>query len=637
MAVLLSPIGGAAAQFFDDNGDPLSGGRLYTYYAGTSSPATTFTSVSGDINHPNPIIFDSAGRIPDAGEVWLTENIMYRFILQNSVGIQVGPGWNDIIGMGAFVDTSTLSTGRDEQTFTGLTTPVITLTDISYTPYSGDIDIFFNRVRLNSTDYTQTNSTTITLAFNPIATDVIVVIIGRVSSVTSTSRAQIGAVLYPISNAETAADVIPVDTAYVYGDVRRYGASSSTTASANVIAIQAALDTNTEIFLSELYHVNSTVLMNDNNIITGRGSDTGLYADNAVGFDVIAGKGVTTIVSTDQRRWGGKGRDFRLTGGSFTGTQRFLNMSGCCGFQWQNVEMDTGTIGIYHGVGYSSENNEYTSCNVSSVVEGIRNESGAVGIRVFGGNLESTTTAAAVDDGSADCQYHGVHVDELAGYGFKIGQTTATSGTKIIAPIISTTQAGTNVGVNIYANATDTDIVTPTYSGLTTNLTDVGVRTNASRYSVLTLTAVATTTSGTSIDFTNIPSWAKRVTLLLDGVSTNGSARVMVQLGDSGGPETSGYTGTIHGDAGGSALSNQHSSGFIVDYSGYASRARYGHVVLENIAGNTWLASISVTGSDNSVMNGAGGKTLSDTLDRIRLTTDGSNTFDAGTARVFVE
>ena len=70
MAVFLSPVGGAAAQFFTNNGVILSGGKLYTYAAGTTTPAATFTSSSGNTNHTNPIILDSAGRVP-GGEIWL--------------------------------------------------------------------------------------------------------------------------------------------------------------------------------------------------------------------------------------------------------------------------------------------------------------------------------------------------------------------------------------------------------------------------------------------------------------------------------------------------------------------------------------------------------------------------------------
>ena len=62
--VVLSPIGGAANQFFNNNGIPLAGGFIYTYLAGTSTPQPTYTTNAGNIAHTNPIVLDSAGRVP---------------------------------------------------------------------------------------------------------------------------------------------------------------------------------------------------------------------------------------------------------------------------------------------------------------------------------------------------------------------------------------------------------------------------------------------------------------------------------------------------------------------------------------------------------------------------------------------
>jgi len=85
MAVNLSSLGGAGWQFFDNNGNPLSGGKLYTYVAGTSTPAPTYTSVSGATANPNPIILNSAGRPPS--QVWLDNNSTYKFVLTTSTDI----------------------------------------------------------------------------------------------------------------------------------------------------------------------------------------------------------------------------------------------------------------------------------------------------------------------------------------------------------------------------------------------------------------------------------------------------------------------------------------------------------------------------------------------------------------------
>ena len=98
MAVFLSPVGGAAAQFFTNSGVILSGGKLYTYAAGTTTPAATFTSSSGNTNNTNPIILDSAGRVP-GGEIWLSAS-PYKFLIKDSNDVLIGT-YDNISGIGA--------------------------------------------------------------------------------------------------------------------------------------------------------------------------------------------------------------------------------------------------------------------------------------------------------------------------------------------------------------------------------------------------------------------------------------------------------------------------------------------------------------------------------------------------------
>lgn len=88
MAYNLSAFAGAGAQFFTDNGDPLTGGLLYVYTAGTATPATTWTTNSGAVANTNPIVLDAAGRTPN--EIWLNSGATYKFILKTSTGVLVG-------------------------------------------------------------------------------------------------------------------------------------------------------------------------------------------------------------------------------------------------------------------------------------------------------------------------------------------------------------------------------------------------------------------------------------------------------------------------------------------------------------------------------------------------------------------
>ena len=96
MAVNISLFAGAGAQFFDDNGVPLSGGLLYTYAAGTTAAAATFTSSTGLSAHSNPIVLDAGGRVPE--EIWLTANTIYKFVLEDANNVLIG-SWDNIPGI----------------------------------------------------------------------------------------------------------------------------------------------------------------------------------------------------------------------------------------------------------------------------------------------------------------------------------------------------------------------------------------------------------------------------------------------------------------------------------------------------------------------------------------------------------
>jgi len=96
MSFFLSPIAGAGQQFLDNSGDPLTGGLLYTYAAGTTTPATTYTTINGVTQNTNPIVMDAAGRLES--EVWLTGGVAYKIVLRTSTGALLGT-YDDIYGI----------------------------------------------------------------------------------------------------------------------------------------------------------------------------------------------------------------------------------------------------------------------------------------------------------------------------------------------------------------------------------------------------------------------------------------------------------------------------------------------------------------------------------------------------------
>lgn len=141
-------------------------------------------------------------------------------------------------------------------------------------------------------------------------------------------------------------------------------------------------------------------------------------------------------------------------------------------------------------------------------------------------------------------------------------------------------------------------------------------------------------TSGTSIDFTGIPSWVKRVTVMLNGVSTSGLSPLRIQIG-SGSVETSGYTGAT----GTRGAEDFYSTGFILSRGAAASGTQSCIATLCTLGSNIWAISgtLSVnTGDAPSFF--AGNKTTSGTLDRVRITTvNGTDTFDAGSINILYE
>lgn len=146
-------------------------------------------------------------------------------------------------------------------------------------------------------------------------------------------------------------------------------------------------------------------------------------------------------------------------------------------------------------------------------------------------------------------------------------------------------------------------------------------------------TTVAST-SGTSIDFTGIPSWVKRITLMFNSLSTNGSSFYQIQLGTSGGIKNSGYVG----GSGYSTTQTNNSAGFLFRTSVAAGTSTSGHSIITNSGSNLWIQS-SVMGAVSDYMTmGGGAVTLSDTLTTVRITTvNGTDTFDAGSINILYE
>jgi len=164
----------------------------------------------------------------------------------------------------------------------------------------------------------------------------------------------------------------------------------------------------------------------------------------------------------------------------------------------------------------------------------------------------------------------------------------------------------------------------------------------AGRATALSSGTSVASTSGTSIDFTSIPSWAKRITVMLSGVSTNGAQQVQVQLGTGASPTytTSGYLGATTVTAASTLLCANISTGFQLYFQvgDAAAASRHGHLIMTNISGNIWVGSGSFGLSNATYLNVVSGSIgLAAVLTAVRITTNGADTFDAGSINIFWE
>lgn len=155
MAVFLSPVGGVAAQFFTNTGSVLTGGKIYTYAAGTTTPLASYTTSAGNVARTNPIVLDAAGRVPDGGETWIT-SAQYKFVLKDSTDVLIAT-YDNISGIGA--------ASYQNQNFTG--TGSQTVFTLSAASFGEDYTfVYINGVYQNKNTYT-VSGTTLTFSEAP--------------------------------------------------------------------------------------------------------------------------------------------------------------------------------------------------------------------------------------------------------------------------------------------------------------------------------------------------------------------------------------------------------------------------------------------------------------------------------------
>jgi len=307
------------------------------------------------------------------------------------------------------------------------------------------------------------------------------------------------------------------------------------------------------------------------------------------------------------------------------------------------------STGVYEAVNYAASLTLDTALAATS--GGTGQSSYAVGDLLYAGTTTTLAKLASVATGNV-LRAGGVGTAPAWG---KVDLTTDVTG--ILPPAnggtgLSDPGANGNVlrsdGAGNWTSGTLASATTSA-EGLVELATDAEVQTgtdatraitpDALRKGALVSGTVATAT-GTSVDFTSIPAWVKRITVMFAGVSTNGSNFIDIQIGDSGGIETTGYTGAQTNIIGGGTGGNNYSGdAFELRYNG-TTTALSGHLVLTllNSATNLWVAS-GVHGVDSGLAAmcfSAGQKALSGVLDRLRISA-GGDTFDAGSINIMYE
>jgi hypothetical protein len=393
-----------------------------------------------------------------------------------------------------------------------------------------------------------------------------------------------------------------------------------------------------------------------NNITSLLNIYTGLISEQTAMSATVSTADQLLIADTDNGDSGAANRvtvqkllNDALTNGTYTNAQLSGNLNVTQLSTLGTISSTRGTIGILNSTtgtitGLNTTTGTIATLNsTTGTVATLNSTTGTItGLNSTNGTVQTlTASTATITSGT----YGGVINSSSGTYSGGINSTLGT-----IATLNSTT--GTIVGLNTTTGTIATlNSTTGTITNLSTTLAGdftisqgtgtIGASkvTPSQLSQPLTLATEVASTSGTAIDFTSIPSWAKRITVILNQVKTSTTSPVIVQIG-SGSIASTAYvaTGTTLTNAG-SIQSSSSTKGFPIESAvAAAATTRSGNMIITLIGSNLWAYSFSGGSAHPAGLVGGGAKSLSGILDRLRLTTDnGTDTFAGGSVNIMYE
>lgn len=605
MANYLSPL--FNEQTFDTTtGEPLVNGQVATYVAGTSTPLATYTTQGGVTQQANPIILNARGE--PTNPIWLGEGQLYKFILSDANGVPL----RTIDDVGGINDAST---SVSEWVASGFTPTYISATSFSV---QGDKtgDFMVGR-RIRSTNTGGTTYSLITSSSYNGGTGLTTIVVSNDSGILDSGLSSVDLSILTSTNTS-----LPNSQAGRQAIGLGFGDDIASSATLNLSARTGMIVR-----------------------VTGTTPVTAVTMSNG-DFVMVEAVGALPINVTGLLQYTCSAGDNILFWQDKNGTQSaqlFKNLS--LPRQYSSLfDIDASVAANALTLTINPCFLDFRSTTLTDGTPVIRSILSSISLTVSSGSTLGTTNGVQSDiavlaiDNAGTVEVAVVNMSggvDLSETGLISTTAEGGAGAADSASVIYSTTARSNVAYRVVGFIRSTQATAGTWASAPSVVQSSGGNAlpGIARYIV---SAVIPTTSGTSVDFTNIPPWAKRIDVPFAGVSTNGTSLLQFQIG-SGSFATSGYVSQAWAGtgSGGVITSGVYLAGTIL-----AANIYTGCISFFNLGGNKWVATgiMNIENSSNVGYQFFGVITLAGVLDRVRLTTvSGADTFDAGSLSVAVQ